>query len=106
MRWYSRVASLHLDREEWFDATVPTRESNAGSVKPFRRMLVRTIELRDNIDGIAPRLHAEGVWYKANGELSAGGQARASLPWEQMPELIQSAVSVVMRTYRISGRDS
>lgn len=106
MRWYSRVASLRLDHEEWFDATVPTRDSNAGGVKPFRRMLVHTIELRDNIDGAAPRIHAEGRWYKANGALSAGGQARSTLPWDQMPESIQSAVSVVMRTYRITGRDS
>lgn len=102
MRLYGRVADLRLDQDEWFVATVPTRDSNAGSRRPFRRMQVHRIELRDDIDGRPPRIHAAGCWYKADGGLSAGGQARSTLPWEQMPEQIQHAVSQVLRTYRLA----
>jgi len=100
---YYRAAELRLDRSEFFDATVPTEGSNAGSVKPFRQMQVRQVVLRDLIDGNAPRIHAEGCWYKAGGGLSAGGRAFANLDFDQMPEQIRFAVSRILRTYRLSS---
>lgn len=101
-----RATHLRLDEHEFFDADVPTEGSNAGSVKPFRRMRVQQVDLRDNLDGEAPRLHAEGRWYKAAGGLSAGGRAGAPLPWDQLPASIAFTVSRVLRTYRLSGGES
>lgn len=91
-----RITKLTLDEGERFSTHVRTSGSNQASIKdPTFRMMVRELEIWENVAGQAPSVHAIGKRVRTNGSLTMH-DARGTVELDKLPPSLATVARLAM----------